>query len=249
MRPGRTRRAFIVEQFAPRITWRVLLTSLAVALAIPTAVVVAMSIVRGQPPADLLDLSPERLLFALPAILFSGPFGEELGWCAYLQREAERTRSVAYAGVLVGLAWGFWHWPLWLVSGYEGLQLLQYIATFLVAIVPLSVVTAVLYRRCRNLAIPILLHFLFNYSVSLVAVDLLESLPLFALGYAVAAVLLVASDPASRRRPDAGLTPTGSLRLPRADTPVDQVRTLRTEQLVRTGERARTEEPARGRQR
>ena len=67
------------------------------------------------------------------------------------------------SGLLVGIVWGFWHIPLWIISGYSGISLVLYVAYFLVSIVSTSLVITVFYSRQWNLLIPIWIHFLFNF--------------------------------------------------------------------------------------
>ena len=79
----------------------------------------------------------------IPAILITasgGALGEELGWRAYALNVYQKKYSPLKSAIFVGLVWGFWHLPLWIVSGYSGLELLSYCFSFLIAILSLSVI-------------------------------------------------------------------------------------------------------------
>ena len=55
--------------------------------------------------------------------LFRGPLGEELGWRGFLQNELEIKHSALKSSLIVGLLWGILHLPLWMISGYTGIEL------------------------------------------------------------------------------------------------------------------------------
>ena len=81
--------------------------------------------------------------------------------------------------------------PVWFTLGYTGTDLVLYIVYFLVLIISLSVIMTVFYNRQRNLLIPIWIHFLSNFLVALVKIDLLNLIGWMSLGYAVLATILI----------------------------------------------------------
>jgi hypothetical protein len=87
--------------------------------------------------------------------------------------------------------WGFWHIPLWIISGYSGISLVLYVVYFLVSIVSLSLVITVFYSRQWNLLIPMWIHFLFNFVLRLVIMDIHPLLGWTSLGYAAFAFILI----------------------------------------------------------
>ncbi len=105
--------------------------------------------------------------------LINGPLGEQLGWRGFALNTLQKKHSPLTAGVIIGLFWGLWHFPLWFVTGYTGMDLIQYIFLFMITIVSFSVVMTWLYNLNKNLMIPIILHLLFNFLTSLIAADLL----------------------------------------------------------------------------
>lgn len=59
-------------------------------------------------------------LSAIPFSLLNGSvaFGEELGWRGFLQKKLIDTKGLFWGIVILGLIWGFWHFPL-IVNGYN----------------------------------------------------------------------------------------------------------------------------------
>lgn len=101
--------------------------------------------------------------------LLEGPTGEEVGWRGFaLPRLLERY-SAMKAGIVLGIIWGFWHLPLWLNSGFTGLNLLLYCLLFLIAITSLSVMMTWIFCRTVKSLIPMTIsHFSFNASFMLI---------------------------------------------------------------------------------
>ena len=63
------------------------------------------------------------LNYSVTAIVFSGvngipAFGEELGWRGFLQRKLVDHYGLVSGVTLLGLIWGFWHFPL-ILNGYN----------------------------------------------------------------------------------------------------------------------------------
>jgi uncharacterized membrane protein len=93
--------------------------------------------------------------------------------------------------------WNFWHLPLWLISGYTGLDLLIYVLAFSVSIISLTFLITWISNKTPNSLIPIVItHFSFNASLNLVDARGLgfgPTLPLLAITagiYLVAAILV-----------------------------------------------------------
>ena len=95
--------------------------------------------------------------------LIQGATGEESGWRGFLQPSLETNHGVIKSSLFTGIIWGFWHTPLWLMEGYNAVQLLMYILCFLLSITSVSVIIGVCYSRCKNLFVPMWIHFMFNF--------------------------------------------------------------------------------------
>ena len=135
------------------------------------------------------------LLFHFINNLIRGSLGEELGWRGFAQKELQKKHSPLVSSLIIGALWGFWHAPLWLVSGYKGIDLIQYIIVFLLGIISISIIISLFYNLSGNLIIPIIIHQLFNFLVVITSGELLITLTYTCLSYFVLAVILIAVNP------------------------------------------------------
>ena len=113
------------------------------------------------------DLKGITIQSLLPTVFFAitqGATGEEAGWRGFLQRyfEEKYHGKVIKAALSVGVIWSFWHTPLWLITGLPPVQMLIYVGTFIAGNLCLSVIIAVCYEYCRNLIVPMWIHFFSN---------------------------------------------------------------------------------------
>ena len=130
----------------------------------------------------------------MPTILItitSGPMGEELGWRGYALNELLKEKNAFNSSVIIGFIWGFWHLPLWLLSGYSGINLIQYIFFFLIGIFYVSIIITIFYIRSKNILIAIWIHFLFNFTLKIPNIDVLHMLTYTAGVYFIVALLLL----------------------------------------------------------
>lgn len=189
--PQDNRLDYIRRQFSEKVKPATLAAAIGLLLAIFAVTLLVAVLIYQRPFHELIVTSFWPLLYMLPLQLASGPLGEELGWRAFLLTELQKKCTLLQSGLIVGLVWGFWHLPLWLVSGYGGLELALYVASFLVSIVCCSLIMTILYSKCRNLLIPILIHLLNNYLLGLFQFNLVHGLALFAAAYLAATVILI----------------------------------------------------------
>jgi membrane protease YdiL (CAAX protease family) len=143
-------------------------------------------------PLTFTDLSSLPLLVLITAT--AGATGEELGWRGYASGELEKKFPPFVSALILGAVWGFWHTPLWLISGYTGMKLAYYILFFMTGIVSISVVITVFFNRNRNILVPMWIHFLFNLLLIIPKIELLPLLGYTSLGYLILAVVLAATD-------------------------------------------------------
>ena len=198
--PGKTLLRSIAERFSTRIRPAALLTAVFLPLAVTVVVWVGHSLIAGIPMMELVaDISAGGIAVLFASHVIRGAVGEELGWRGYLQGEMRRRHSLLRASLIVGVIWGLWHLPLWLVSGYRGTNLLVYSLSFLVAIVAFSVVIAFVHRG-GNLLLPMILHLMFNFSGGLFALDTMTIVVGSALVYSVIAAAIAVASARSRRQ-------------------------------------------------
>lgn len=169
-----------VKKLARRwLKWRVPLSLYVFALFSVGAVgllAVAVDMLMGGAPPSVSEMSshldmdtndPLVLTAILPvvflALCFGGPLAEELGWRGFAQERLQETMSPAWAGVLVGAVWSFWHIPLTrlLPSSYASLPL----AWFLPFVAAMGLWQAWLYARSKG---SVLLCLLLHAQVNLV---------------------------------------------------------------------------------
>jgi membrane protease YdiL (CAAX protease family) len=134
---------------------------------------------------------------------FTGATGEESGWRGFALPRLLEKYSPLKAGILLGLAWNFWHLPLWFTSGFSSLDLLEYILFFSIAIISLAVLMTWILCKTSNSLIPMVItHFSFNLGFDLIGPQGLGIGPYIPLIGILAALLLVTA---------VGVSSTGSL--------------------------------------
>jgi membrane protease YdiL (CAAX protease family) len=168
--PNKTRKNYIKESFSQKINIKIIITT---AIAFIFSILLTYLLMLNN--NDVLSLKSGNLSFVfiiseILVCILSGATGEELGWRGYLQNhfEEKNNGNVIKSALKVGLIWSFWHIPLWFVSASGTvIFLLNYIATFIITNICLSIVIAICYKHCRNLFIPMWIHFLANITLSL----------------------------------------------------------------------------------
>lgn len=101
---------------------------------------------------------------------------EELGWRGFIQDPLQDKLGVIKASLLIGVLWGTWHAPLWLIQG-EGHSYYSIIAFILYA-TSWSLVIGIMYNLSgKKVMIPWVMHTLANVSVPFFPVLFLEDKP------------------------------------------------------------------------
>ena len=102
----------------------------------------------------------------IPAVLGSfladpGPLGEELGWRGFALPRLLKDRSALSAGVVLGVIWGVWHLPAFLIAGTP--QNSMSFPTFIVGAIALSVLMTWAFKGTRGSVLAaVLIHWTFN---------------------------------------------------------------------------------------
>jgi CAAX amino terminal protease family. len=161
--PEITRRDFYKNVFKERINLKLISCITVIQVLIFIASVGIVSYTRSVALISLLDLSAASIGYCVFTAITQGALGEESGWRGFLQPTLEKKHSVVKSALIVGVIWWVWHMPIMVFnSGHEGWAWVHYAAIFLVFCMSMSIVTAVCYRHCRNLFVPIWIHFVFN---------------------------------------------------------------------------------------
>lgn len=188
--PDYTLAAFIKKQFT-KVRISDFLIPAAVQIVIAIFAYACLLVFKSGSAAELKFVSPASLIPLIIVNITSGPMGEEPGWRGYALNELEKKHSPLGAAILVGLAWGLWHFPLWLLSGYTGTVLLIYCASFMLSIVSFSVFLTYFYNKSRNILVAVWIHFLFNILLQLVEGSDYRLFVFLALFYFLASLIIV----------------------------------------------------------
>ena len=119
------------------------------------------SALKGNLFADLFPFpSLQSLVLALAVTLVIGPI-EEFGWRGLALPLLQRRFAPIWAGLILGVIWGFWHLPAFLLSGTP--QSAWSFTPFLVGSVAISVIVTPLFNASRgSILLPLLVHFQLN---------------------------------------------------------------------------------------
>jgi len=166
--PGSSIKAFYKNAFRARLNIKLLLCVTAIQLAAFFGSVGIIAFMQDLSFRSLLDVSLPTLISGFLWTSIQGATGEQSGWRGFLQPHLEKKHSVIKASVIVGLVWGFWHAPLWFaLFDFTGLALVQFIVVYMVAITMTAIVIGICYNHCKNLFVPIWIHFMFNFAMTM----------------------------------------------------------------------------------
>jgi len=174
-----------IHDFFRTLIWQILALILAVS---------AYLIINGKTINSLTFINFGSIFSVFVLTLTAGPMGEELGWRGYALGEFQKKYSPLGAALILGLLWGFWHLPLWFITGFSGTDLLIYIFSFLLAINSTSVLITYFYNKSKNILIAIWIHFWFNFLLKIVNIDLLPLLLYTAIAYFLFVMVLLAKN-------------------------------------------------------
>ena len=102
----------------------------------------------------------QSLILALVLTAIKGPI-EEFGWRGLALPLLQRKFAPIWAGLILGVIWGFWHLPAFMLSGTQ--QSAWSFTPFFVGSIALSVIVTALFNTSRgSILLPALFHFLLN---------------------------------------------------------------------------------------
>jgi len=169
-KPHKTLLSFIKQQFT-KVTFSDFFIPMVLQIMIAVVAVIMVTLINQGNIRSIDFISASSILPMLLINITSGPLGEELGWRGYALVELNKRFNLFISAIIIGSLWGFWHFPLWLVSGYSGFNLLFYALSFMLAIVSFSLFITYFYNKKRNILVAVWIHFIFNVLIQVVAFD------------------------------------------------------------------------------
>src|SRR6266545_4814539 len=118
---------------------------------------VGVSVLLGGDAPDVTGTVPGAIFLFLFSIFPGSAGGEELGWRGFALPHLQAGRSALGASVVLGLAWGMWHLPLYLLG--SDLRPLSLFAPWVLLTVASSVILTWMYNGTGgSLLIIVLFH-------------------------------------------------------------------------------------------
>jgi membrane protease YdiL (CAAX protease family) len=158
------------------VRWQVGFKWYAIAWFVPMSVtLLAIGAYRltGQPMPEAAPASALPLLLAVNIVL--GPLGEELGWRGTALPLMQNTWNVLTAGLVLGVVWGLYHLPAFLIPGLPQQNLP--LPAFIAGAVALNIFMAWMFDHTRgSLIMPFLAHLAFNFTGSATGVYAIPAL-------------------------------------------------------------------------
>jgi membrane protease YdiL (CAAX protease family) len=112
-------------------------------------------------PAIVVTDDKSRLLLIVIGTGLAVPFLEELGWTGFAVPELRKRYGVLITGLIAGLLWGAWHFPLFsgAASSAEAIPPVLYLAVLLFSwLPPYRVLMVWVYDRTESLLMAMLMH-------------------------------------------------------------------------------------------
>ena len=167
--------------------------------ALPTLLQILMTImaafifyyINGEPFKNITFIKAAAIIPTVLIFITSGPMGEELGWRGYALNEFQKKYSPLISSLFVGLLWGFWHFPLWLITGLTGYELVFYGASFMLGIISFSVFVTYFYNKKKNILVAVWIHFLFNMLLQIVIIEDYRFILFVSVMYLISAICIV----------------------------------------------------------
>jgi hypothetical protein len=166
---------------------------------------VGLSVLLGGDTPDVTTTIPGAVVLFVIFIFPGSAGGEELGWRGFALPQLQARRSALGASVVLGVAWGVWHLPLYLTGA--DIRPLSLFAPWVLLTVAASVIYTWMYNGTGgSLLIVVLFHAASNLFLTVFLAEPFEDQPtrpfliLVALTVLAAAVVVAAAGPATLSR-------------------------------------------------
>lgn len=131
----------------------------------------------------------------LPLILI-GPISEEFGWRGYALDRLQTRWSPLISSIMIGIVWGLWHGPLFMMVGTSQHELGIPFLGFTVGLIALSILFTWLHNHTGgSIWTAIFFHWIYTYMAQVVASGVTRSVIynwIEFLPYIIEAVIIVA---------------------------------------------------------
>ncbi len=188
-------RELLIEQSRRRFKARWLLVSL---LAIPAIAIVAIGLHAffGGPALAFrtTQLMPQCVVILLIAL------GEEFGWRGYALPRLQEHCGPLLASLVLGLAWGFWHYPGYLIG--VGVPLDMPFDVFLLWVLLATILITCIYNQTGNIWTAVALHAAANATFNYLPLlpEFIGQLTTFLIFLALLSVVVVTVCPVRRSK-------------------------------------------------
>ena len=144
------------------LAWRVGAAWYAIALFTAPVLTTLSLLARSAPPAIATESDKLGLLLTGIALgLVSSPFFEELGWTGFATPELRKRYGILPTGLLMGVLWGLWHFPIFSASGRASEPMTPLVFTLLLLftwLIPYRILMVWVYDRTQSLLLAVLMH-------------------------------------------------------------------------------------------
>ncbi len=188
--PNETLKGFLRKQF-PKTSASNFIIPTIIQIFIFAIAVVSFFYLNNKLLQNATFIKPSAILPMLFIFITSGPMGEELGWRAYALNEFQKKYSPLVSSLFIGVLWGFWHFPLWIITGLTGVDLLIYSASFMLGVISFSVFVTYFYNQKKNILVAVWIHFLFNILLQIVIIEDYKFLLYVSVMYLISSISIV----------------------------------------------------------
>lgn len=105
------------------------------------------------PDLEMGDIIAFPLSFAL--MIFAGGV-EELGWRGILQDTLSKKANLIVTGIVVGVLWGIWHGPLFLIDVFAHFNYV--FSTYMLSVITYSLLLTLVVYKTKSVMLAILMH-------------------------------------------------------------------------------------------
>jgi len=141
----------LIKQSIQRVSLRWLVISL-ITFPLIAAIAIGFHSLFGGPALAIrtTELLPQVIVILLIA------FGEEYGWRGYALPRLQQRYNALVASLILGLGWGFWHFPGYLIGVGVPLEMPFYV--FMLWVLAATILITWVYNNTRSVLMAILMH-------------------------------------------------------------------------------------------